>query len=71
MSNDNRTLAAITRRQGMCGPYGYGGDPGTVDWFPASGPVRRPDTTVPTAPHERDHIYQAALKQQQQQRDEG
>ena len=34
MSNDNRTLAAITRRQGMCGPYGYGGDPGTVDWFP-------------------------------------
>jgi hypothetical protein len=35
--------------------------------MPASGPVRGPDSTVPMAPPERDHIYRQALQQQQQQ----
>jgi hypothetical protein len=51
-------------------PYGnyfsYGGYPSAAASMPASGPVLPPHSTVPTAPPERDHIYRAALKQQQQ-----
>jgi hypothetical protein len=60
-------VAALARRQGMR-PIDY---PTTVDWWTVSGPVRGPHSTVPTAPPERDHLYQDALRQQQQRQDEG